>query len=121
MTEEIKSKLGFSLVHVGLNSENEEQALHTAGLFAAIFGFGYTVGNSSIFSAERTIEIMKKPFLGTHGHLAVATRDIEFAQAYLQEHGYSFLEETRVVKNGKTVAIYLKDEIAGFAVHLLQQ
>ena len=34
--------------------------------------------------------------------------------------GIAFAEETAVVKEGKLIAIYLQQEIAGFAVHLVQ-
>ena len=121
MTEEMKEQLGFSLAHIGVNAESEEEALKTAQLFEALFGVDMNVGRSSIFCDNRAIEITKTRGLGTHGHLAIGTKDIVLAQRYLEEQGVVFKEETRVVKEGRTIAIYLQDEIAGFAVHLLQK
>lgn len=121
MTEEMKKQLGFSLAHIGVNAETPEEALKIAQLLSDIFGFDMNVGRSSIFCENRAIEITKSKGLGTHGHLAIGTNDIVLAQKCLEEMGVGFREETRVVKEEKTIAIYLQDEIAGFAVHLLQR
>ena len=54
-------------------------------------------------------------------HLAIGVDDIDEAQNLLERKGWKFREDTRVVKDGQTVAIYLEREIAGFAIHLLQR
>lgn len=72
----------FHIAHIGINQENEEAALSAARTFETLFGFSYTVGNSSIFTADKRIEIMKKIFRGTNGHIAIGTADIEGAVAY---------------------------------------
>ena len=64
---------------------------------------------------------MKKKYLGKNGHIAVATNDIEKAKAYLAVRGVELDEETAKYKNGKMIAIYLKEEIGGFAIHLVQK
>ena len=121
MTEEMKEQLGFSLAHIGVNADSSEEALKVATLFADFFGFDMNVGRSSIFCDNRAIEITKARGLGKNGHLAIGTKDIVLAQRYLEEKGIAFREETRVVKEERTIAIYLQEEIAGFAVHLLQR
>jgi 2-dehydro-3-deoxyphosphogluconate aldolase/(4S)-4-hydroxy-2-oxoglutarate aldolase len=63
---------------------------------------------------------MKFPFLGKKGHIAIKTNSVDRAIAYLSEIGISFDENTRKLdSNGKTKAIYLSEEIGGFAIHLL--
>ncbi len=119
--EAVRTMLGFEVKHIGINTENEEEALKAAQLFQLAFGFDYAVGNSSIFAGNKSMEIMKKPGRGTHGHIAVGTNTIDRAIAHLKMQGWEFDEDSRVVKNGKTVAIYLKQEFAGFAVHLVQK
>lgn len=119
--EAVRTMLGFEVKHIGINTENEEEALKAAQLFQLAFGFDYAVGNSSIFAGGKSMEIMKKPGRGTHGHIAVGTNTIDRAIAHLKMQGWEFDEDSRVVKNGKTVAIYLKQEFAGFAVHLVQK
>ena len=110
---------GFHIAHIGINAENDAAALAAAKTLEAFFGFSYSIGLSSIFSADRTVELMKKPFRGKNGHIAVGTTDIDGAVAWLRASGVSFAEETAVRKDGQLAAIYLADEIAGFAVHLL--
>lgn len=111
---------GFHIAHIGINQENEEAALATAKTLETLFGFSYKVGSSSVFSADKRIEIMKKMFRGTNGHIAVGTTDIDGAAAYLKEMGVALAEETTVVKDGRLIAVYLADEVAGFAIHLVR-
>jgi 2-dehydro-3-deoxyphosphogluconate aldolase/(4S)-4-hydroxy-2-oxoglutarate aldolase len=119
--EAVLSLLGFSLVHLGINAENEGAALGAAKRFEALFGFSAKIGNTSIFAGEG-IEIMKSPYLGTHGHIAIATNTVSRARAFLERAGFAFLPESaKTDAKGGLTAIYLKDEIAGFAVHLVQK
>ncbi len=119
--EAVDTMLGFEFAHMGLNTENEEEALKAAKTFAALFNLDYTVGNSSIFAGSRRMEIMKKPGRGKYGHIAIATNTLPRAIARLKDRGIEFDDESLTVKNGKPIAIYLKEEIAGFAVHLVQK
>ena len=119
--EAVQTMLGFEVAHMGLNTENEEEALKAAKTFEALFGLDYAVGNSSIFAGARRMEIMKKPGRGKYGHIAIATNTLPRAIAHLKARGVEFDESSLVEKNGKKIAIYLKEEIAGFAVHLVQK
>ena len=110
----------LSLAHIGINAENEAEAAKAADLFCTLFGFPVKAGNSSIF-AGTGIEVMKTPFRGTKGHIGIKTNFIERAKAYLERQGFEFDESSANVKDGKLKAIYLKDEIAGFALHLVQK
>jgi len=114
----------FEVRHVGINCENEEEADAVGKRFAQrfedVFGFTKKAGNSSIF-AGTGVEVMKTNYLGKNGHIAVATNDIEKAKAYLAVQGIEFDEESAKYKNGKMVAIYLREEFGGFAVHLVQK
>ena len=114
--EAVTNMLGFELAHIGINTECEEDAKKAAKMFSLMFGFDIAEGNSSIFVGKRSFEIMKTPFLGKYGHIAIRTNTISRAIAYFKSNGFEFNEETN---NGK--AIYFKDEIAGFAIHLLQK
>ena len=122
--EEIKmnklEELGFELRHIGINCADEEEACKVAGRFDEIFGFAKKVGNSSVF-AGTAVEAMKKPYLGEKGHIAIGTAEIEKAVAYLEEQGVEIDMETAKYKNEKLTAVYMKEEIGGFAVHLVQK
>lgn len=118
--EAVQTMLGFELAHIGINCENEEQADQTASTFDGLFGFTKKSGNSSVF-AGTAVECMKAPGLGAKGHIAVSTNSVARAKNYLEMMGYKFKEETAKFKGDKLTAIYLEDEIGGFAVHLVQK
>ena len=119
--ESINVMLGFKVKHIGINTKNEKEADGVANSFSSIFGFEKKVGNSSIFVSDG-IEVMKEPYLGANGHIAVETRDIERAIFFLEQKGYKCDKKTaKYDKNENMVAIYLENEIGGFAIHLLQK
>ena len=119
--EAVKTMLGFELRHVGINCADEAEAERTARSFCALLGLEYRPGNSSIF-AGTAVECMKTPFLGTRGHLAIGTNSVDRAVYHLELQGAAFDESTRKTDaKGAAKSIYLKDEIGGFAVHLVQK
>jgi len=97
---------------------DEAVARETAGILASL-GLPSKEGNSSIFAGS-SFEIMKTPFRGTHGHLAIKCFNVERALAFLARLGYSPVEETAKTEKGHLKTIYLDKEIGGFAVHLLR-
>lgn len=60
-------------------------------------------------------------YLGANGHLAVRTNSMACALAELERRGFAADMSTAKYKGEKLTAVYLKDEIGGFAVHLLQK
>lgn len=118
--EAVWTMLDFKLAHVGINCDNETEAHKVADSFEKIFGFRSNENPSSIFSST-FVETMKTPFLGTKGHIAIAANSVERAKAYLERTGVVFNEESAVYrKDGKMQAVYMKEEIGGFAVHLVR-
>lgn len=114
--EAVNTMMGFEVKHVGLNTENAEEAMKAAKLFGAMFGFDIAEGNSSIFVGNKSVEIMKSNYLGKNGHIAIGTNTLPRAIAYFKSKGIAFREETITAK-----AAYFADEIAGFAIHLVQK
>ena len=112
--------LGLELRHVGINSGNADQAMKDATLLCKLLCWQVKEGNSSTF-AGTAFECMKKVGRGRNGHIAIATNNIARARWHLERRGFAFDEDSAVYKNGKMTAIYLRDEIAGFAFHLLQK
>ena len=113
--EAVKTMLDFSLAHVGINCGSEAEAEQTAKTLCALFGLEYKAGNSSIFAGS-AVECMKAPYLGKNGHIAIATNSLDRAVYHLSRQGVEFDESTR-----KPKAIYLKGEVGGFAIHLVQK
>ena len=118
--EAVANAMGFEIAHVGVNTPDEPTAMETAQQFNAVMGAGVKDGNSSAFVGSG-IEVMKSMYLGSNGHLAVKTNNIGRAIAHLEKKGFCADMDTAKYKGDKMVAIYLKGEIGGFAVHLLQK
>ncbi len=116
----VTKMLGFELRHVGINCGDPDTALRTAKLLASLLGMEVKEGASACFCGD-AFECMGKPFRGAHGHIAIATNSVPRARWHLENRGFVFDEESISMKNGRINAIYLKDEIAGFAFHLLQK
>lgn len=118
--EAVAASLGFEIAHVGINTEDGGAAMSVAQKFDEVFGFGVKDGSSSTFAGSG-IEVMKSMYLGKNGHLAVRTNNIGRAVAYLEKKGFKADPSTAKTKGGKMIAVYLENEIGGFAVHLLQK
>ena len=71
-------------------------------------------------NTNKEFEIMKKPGRGTNGHIAIGCNNVDRAIYHLTQRGAKFDLDSKVVKNGKTIACYFADEIGGFAFHLVQ-
>lgn len=118
--EAVMTMLGFELKHIGINCADESEAGCVADAFSNLFGFARKDGNSSIFAGS-FVEAMKKPFLGAHGHIAIGTNSVLRAVNYLETQGFKFDQATAKYKDNKMTAIYLDQEIGGFAIHLVQK
>ena len=119
--EAVATMLGFQLLHIGVNNESEDAAASDSAKFAALLGEEVKPGNSSIFVGS-LIEMMKAPGRGTNGHICIQTNYLARAMYHLQKRGFSF-DETSFKYNAQGVltVAYLKEEIAGFAVHFNQK
>ena len=119
--EAVDVMLGLELGHIGINCADDAEALKTAELLGSLLSKAVAPGNSSIFVGNKEFEIMKKPGRGTHGHIAIKCNSIDRAVYHLGQRGVKFDMDSMVNKNGKNIAIYLADEVAGFAIHLVQK
>ena len=57
----------------------------------------------------------------TAGHIGIRTNFVERAKFFLENQGFEFDPSSASYKDGQLKAIYLKDEVAGFAVHIVQK
>ncbi len=119
--EAIDVMLGFELAHVGINTNDAATSLSLAKTLAGMFNMPLKEGNSSNF-AGKGFEINKSRGLGANGHVAIATNSITRAVAWLERNGIAVAMDTaKKDSSGNMVAVYLKDETGGFAIHLLQK
>ncbi|MEA4893707.1 MAG: bifunctional 4-hydroxy-2-oxoglutarate aldolase/2-dehydro-3-deoxy-phosphogluconate aldolase [Oscillospiraceae bacterium] len=112
--------LGYEIAHVGINCDSSEASAAVCSQFEKAFGFETKTGNSSNFSSS-AIEVMKENYLGANGHLAIRTSNLDRAVADLERKGFTVAPETAKYKGNTVIAVYLKEEFGGFAVHLLQK
>ena len=115
-----KAVLGFEVAHIGVNCPDAESSLSLCGSFSDAFGFETKPGNSSNFSTA-AIEIMKSNYLGEKGHIAIRTNRMEAAICELAAKGFQIDPDTAKYKGDRMIAVYLRQEFGGFAVHLLQK
>ena len=119
--EAVQTMLGFEIKHIGINAADEADANATADVLANMFSLAKKDGNSSIF-VDTAFEIMKAPYLGKNGHIAIGTNYIHRAIAYMENLGVEFDEATaKRDAKGNLKAIYIKGEVAGYAIHLVQK
>ena len=119
--EAINIMLGFDLGHIGINSAEADSSLKLAKNLSAMFNLALKEGNSSNF-AGKGIEVNKGKGLGANGHIAVATNSITRAVAWLERKGIAVdMNTAKKDAADNYVAVYLKGEFGGFAIHLLQK
>lgn len=117
----VNKLLGFELRHVGINNPDEKTADAVAGQFEQFFHFPKEDKGGAFFAGP-FIEAMKKPFYGTHGHIAIATPCPARAAWYLEQRGARFNWDSAGYNPGGMLrVVYLQDEIGGFAVHIVQK
>ena len=115
-----KAVLGFEVAHIGVNCPDAESSLSLCDSFRDAFDFETKPGNSSNFSTA-AIEVMKSNYLGEKGHIAIRTNRMEAAIAQLAKKGFQIDPDTAKFKGDRMIAVYLRQEFGGFAVHLLQK
>jgi 2-dehydro-3-deoxyphosphogluconate aldolase/(4S)-4-hydroxy-2-oxoglutarate aldolase len=119
--EAVLNLLGLCIANVGINAGGEEAAASAARLINTVFGFALKDSGGSIFVGE-AIELLKTNGPGSHGHIAIGTNSIPRALAHLERNGILFnYDSAKKDAQGKVTAVYLKEEILGFAVHLVQR
>lgn len=119
---EINNKVfDFTVGHVGINANTADNATKVTDRIAELFESDKRETPIAFFSGN-LVEVMKVPFVGTHGHICVDTCDLKRAMAMLERKGVEFDEENRFFDaKGNLVTAYMKEEIGGFAFHIRQR
>jgi len=111
---------GFELAHVVINCENSEQAERDAGKIEALFGFE-RIDAGTTFSNAGVLHFTKQKSYGKNGQIAIGSKCLEQAVAYLRQAGRDFIEESaRYDEEGRLASIYLDVIIGGFAIKLVR-
>lgn len=118
--ENRRALLGFSLAHVGVNCADGTVSRAVVDELEKAFGFAGKYGNSSDF-AGTGVEAMKHMARGKNGHIAISTNKIETAVAELERNGVVLDMDSAKYQADRLKIVYLRDEIGGFAIHLVQK
>lgn len=115
----VQKMLGFEIKHVGINAESAGAALAAARRFETLFGWTPNSENEAGLFCGRHVEILKQKGRGALGHIGVACNFPDRARAYLEALGAEFIPESLVYDSkGRLILGYLKESIAGFAIHI---
>lgn len=118
--EVVDAILGFEIGHIGINTVDAETSMSVAKRISSIFNLPVKEGNSSNFISTG-IEVNKSIGLGKNGHIAIKTKSISRAISYMNRNGVEIdMSTAKGPEGGPIAAVYLKEEIGGFAIHLLQ-
>ncbi|WP_456284316.1 hypothetical protein [Microbacterium sp. JZ101] len=111
----------FELAHVGINNPDGEAAEALCALLCLMFNLDSRQGKKSEF-AGTFFECVRSPYLGTNGHIGMATADLASAVEELTEKGFRFNHATAAhFDDGRLQNIYLDGEFGGFAIHVMQK
>ena len=108
--------------HIGVNCSDRDEAVRTVTLFSQIFDLELRTEKKGSPFAGTCVEAMAGNGPGTHGHIAFYTPDMEAAISYLEKKGVAVNQASaKRREDGSIYVIYLKDEIAGFAIQLINK
>lgn len=115
------SEVTYELAHIGINASNQEEALAVASLFAQVFKLQVRDSKNSVYAGDG-VEVMKNPGPGRLGHIGMRTPDCEAAVKDLESRGFEMdMEKAKYRPDGTLNVVYLKQEIGGFAVHIVRK
>jgi len=116
----VKTMLGFEIRHIGMNHENAEEAVRSAKLLSGFLGLELQDFDGACMVGS-LFEVLKSRKRGKYGHIGINTNNVDRAIFQMKRRGVEFAEDTRESDEKGTKVIYLKDEIGGFAIHLIRK
>ncbi len=120
--EAVRLLLGFELRHLGMNTAGGNEMNEAAQRLSLLTGWpvNHMAGGNSF--AGDAFEVMNGQGRGRNGHIALSCSSVDRAKWHLARRGFSFIQESaQRMSDGRLRLIYLNEEIAGFALHLIQK
>ncbi|MBW1712813.1 MAG: bifunctional 4-hydroxy-2-oxoglutarate aldolase/2-dehydro-3-deoxy-phosphogluconate aldolase [Deltaproteobacteria bacterium] len=111
---------GFELARLKLNADTEDQARSAAEILANLFLLPFKQGPEA-FLAGTCFEVAKKQGAGPKGRIAIATNSLKRALAFLKRKGIQVIPGTARQEKGQLKSVSLDQEVAGFALELVQK
>lgn len=116
----VKAMLGVKIKHIGVNEE-AGNGIELAKQFAAFFGGEVRETSKGWFGSDFVEVMSEAKKRGKYGHIGVGVNNVDRAKRYYETLGYAFDEESATYdEKGNMKFIYFKDEIGGFAIHLVK-
>ncbi len=113
--------LNFTMEHIGVNCRTSEEAKACADICRDAFSFDTRELPVSYFAGPG-LEFMKDGGRGTNGHIAICTNSVDRAVYHLGRRGIEVDMDTAMYNPDGTMRfVYLKEEIGGFAYHLVKR
>lgn len=115
--EAVTNMLNIKIKHIGINHEDSKEI---ANSFGKLLQSPITSSTKSHFIGN-IIEVMNPGyFKGSNGHIALGVDSCYRAKRYFEALGYEFDESTITYdENNMINFVYFKEEIGGFAIHLV--
>lgn len=112
---------GFALKHVGINCRDEGECNSVTEKLCKMTMNAQNDLGGTIFAGS-LFEIFKSPYLGRNGHIAISCNFPFRAVDYLARLGFEpDMSTAAFYPDGKLRIVYFKDEIGGFAVHIVNK
>lgn len=107
--------------HVGINTKSEDEAWEVAETLARLMGLMPRETEKAVFSGDLTGKYESGEPREPTAILAFGVNDCEAAIRYFVNRGMTLREETkRFDEQGRCIFAYFKEEVGGFAIHLVQ-
>ncbi len=117
----VKRVLGFELAHIGINNADRAEAGERAKQVADLFRLPVRPGANSTYAGD-ALEFMHAGVYGTVGHLGFCTGSAERAMAFFGKRGIDIIGESiRRDERGRVWFFYLREELFGFALHVMNR
>lgn len=118
----VDSMLGLELRHIGINHPDAGEAGKTAERLGQLLDLAPSRDSAQSCFVGEGFEVMKMMGRGEKAHLALAVNHLPRARFHLEQRGFQFDDSSLVTDaGGQPRLLYLREEIAGFAIHLLQK
>jgi 2-dehydro-3-deoxyphosphogluconate aldolase/(4S)-4-hydroxy-2-oxoglutarate aldolase len=112
--------LSLRIDHIGINGGGEERAMKASKIINAMFGLPMENSKESI-TIGSGIKVFKTGAHGTHGHIGISTNNLSRTLGHFERNGVPFDYDTaKRNSQGVVTEIYLKKEMLGFAILLMQ-
>lgn len=114
--DSVNRLLGFEMTQVDVQNGDGQSGFPAAETIHA----ASSIGGTPVLTSDDPGPV-KSAGMGKNGSITIKTNSLPRAVFYLGKRGYKVDEASAEHKNGNTMAVYLKNEISGLTIHLLQK